>query len=86
MVMGLLLIVGFIALFATIVYRAVAPARQAAGFGQIEAPIARQGRIGALHLDGDRLAVEVAGPEGAEIILFDVRRGRELGRIRLKPQ
>jgi len=90
--MGVLLILGFIALFATIVYRAVNPARDAGaeirveenGFAAIEALIGREARVGSIAIEGDRLAVEVEGADGAEIILFDLSRGRELGRIRFR--
>lgn len=92
-VMGVLLVVGFIVLFSAIVYRAVklgaqdgADPREVKGaFGEIIAGISRQGRVGAVTLDGDRLAVTVEAPTGSEVILFDVRRGHELGRVRLTP-
>ncbi|MDP2621137.1 MAG: hypothetical protein Q8P46_13365 [Hyphomicrobiales bacterium] len=90
MIMGLLLIGGFMALFSAIVYRAVKPGpgavSEVAGFGEIEALIGEDAEIGAIGLDGDRLAVQIRGPGGPEIILFDLSRGRELGRIRLRPE
>ena len=86
--MGVLLIVGFMVLFSAIVYRTVKPRPDALpevpGFGEIEALIGKEADVGAVHLDGDRLAVQIIGPGGPEIILFDLRRGDELGRIRLK--
>jgi len=89
-IMGAVLVVGFIVLFSTIVYRAVksgagAPSG-AKGFGEIEALIGKDAEIAGMHLDGNRLAVQIRGPGGPEIILFDVRRGQEIGRIRLKPE
>ena len=99
-IMGVMLVVGFIVLFSAIAYRAVNPGSRPesgpgsgedaavrsgeAGFGTIDALIGKAARIGAMGLDGDRLAVETVGPDGSEIIMFDVRRGRELGRIRFK--
>lgn len=92
--MGVLLIVGFIVVFSTIIYRAVNPpppgsgagASSRAGFGDLEAILPPGGRIGDMILDGDRLAVRVDGPLGSEILVFDVRRGRQLGRIQLRPE
>jgi hypothetical protein len=85
-VMGVLLVVGFIALFSAIAYRAVKSGGRAASFGEIGAVIGKDAEIGAIDLDGDRLAVQIKGPRGPEIILFDLSRGRELGRIRLQPE
>lgn len=90
--MGVLLVVGFIVVFSTIIYRAVNPpppgagASSRAGFGDLEAVLPLGGRIGDMILDGDRLAVRVDGPLGSEILVFDVRRGRQLGRIQLSPE
>ena len=88
--MAVLLVVGFIALFSAIAYRAVKPGAEAmsevAGFGEIEALIGKGERIGAIQLDGNRLAVELFGPDSRQIVLFDLGTGRELGRIRFKPE
>lgn len=87
--MGVLLVVGFTVVFSTIVYRAVnpvavghAPAGASAPGFAIEVARAAPARLGAMSLEGDRLAVEFSGPDGSEIVIFDLRRGRELGRIR----
>lgn len=87
--MGILLVVGFTVVFSTIIYRAVkiAPGESAAaaaqrGFGVIEAGRSAGAQIGRVILDGDRLAVELHDEAGGEIVIFDLRRGGELGRIR----
>jgi hypothetical protein len=89
-IMGVLLVVGFMALFSTIVYRAVKPGpgarSEAPGFGETEAPIGKGERIGTMQLEGNRLAVELFGPDSRQIVVFDLATGRELGRIRLKPE
>jgi hypothetical protein len=89
-IMGVLLVVGFIALFSAIVYRAVKSGpgvrSQAAGFGEIEALIGEGERIGTMQLEGNRLAVELFGPRSRQIVLFDLATGRELGRIRFNPE
>lgn len=35
-------------------------------------------RIGAIALDGDRVALEIAGPAGREIVVYDFREGRRV--------
>lgn len=39
--------------------------------------------IGAMALDGDRLAVRLDGPGGGEIVIYDLARGEEIRRIRV---
>jgi hypothetical protein len=89
-IMGIILVAGFILVFSTIIYRAVklgdepaGDARPKRGFDALEASLAPDARVSHMALDGDRLAVTVSAPGGSEIILFDIRRGQELGRIRL---
>jgi hypothetical protein len=95
-VMGVLLVIGIIVVFSTIIYRSVklgsgeevAEIRPRGGFAPIEALMAPGARLESVELNGDRLAAttRLANGEGSEIILFDIRRGHELGRVRLRPQ
>jgi hypothetical protein len=89
-VMGLLLVGGFVFVLAAIVY-------QASGGGQTgartsvplsgvesELPIPKDATVTSLALDGDRLALHLNSPAGAEIAVIDLKTGKVLARIRLK--
>jgi hypothetical protein len=94
--MGLLLVGGFAFVLAAIVYQASRPAQVAAGrsatdsLGQsglnIDLPVPRDASVGALSLDGNRLAVQLNGSAGAEIAIIDLASGKIVARVRLKPQ
>jgi hypothetical protein len=94
-VMGLLLVGGFAFVLAAIVYQA-SRAGQGATTGAEAAgtlaspesalPIPKDATVGSLALDGDRLAVHLTSPEGGEIAVIDLRSGKLIARIKLKPQ
>jgi len=42
--------------------------------------------VGALSLDGDRLAIHLNSGAGPEIAVVDLKTGKIVARIRLKPQ
>ncbi|MGI9383438.1 MAG: DUF6476 family protein, partial [Methyloligellaceae bacterium] len=91
-VMGVLLVGGFVAVIAAIVYQAgklgdkqdtLVPTRApvtAAG-GAFILPVGAE--IMAMALDGDRLALHVKGPEGAEIVVIDTATGAVVSRVGL---
>lgn len=92
-VMGVLLVAGIIVVFSTIIYRSVKlgdePVKSVRAAGEpyeLDALIPPGAATGAMTLADDRLAVEVLTAQGSYILLFDVRRGRELGRINLTKQ
>ncbi len=94
-VMGLVLFVGFFALLGTIVYQAsdlgksklhAAPAPGEAAGVPSELRLAPGQSVSAMELDGNRLAVHLKGPGGAEIRVIDLRSGRTLSRILLRPE
>jgi hypothetical protein len=94
--MGLLLVGGFAFVLAAIVYQASRPAQVAAGRSatdsltqsglNIDLPVPRDASVGALSLDGNRLAVQLNGSAGAEIAIVDLASGKIVARVRLKPQ
>ncbi len=90
-VMGLVLVGGLVALVSVIVYQAThlgttgAATAPAAG-GQIDLPLPPGADVSQLALDGDRLAVQVEGPQGREILVLDLKSGTVLARVRLRPQ
>jgi hypothetical protein len=94
--MGLLLVGGFAFVLAAIVYQASRPAQVAAGRSAtdsltqsgltIDLPVPRDASVGALSLDGNRLAVQLNGSAGAEIAIIDLASGKIVARVRLKPQ
>jgi len=84
-VLGVLLIVGTIVLVTAIIYRAskLKSAPQAKGFN-IETVISKESQVISSQLDGDRLAVRIRTRAGEELILYNVKKGLETGRIQLK--
>jgi hypothetical protein len=42
--------------------------------------------VGAMALDGDRLALRVEGETGGEIVIYDLTRGAVVQRIKVSPQ
>ena len=94
--MGILLVGGFAFVLAAIVYQASRPAQVAAGRSatdsltqsglNIDLPVPRDASVGALSLDGNRLAVQLNGSAGAEIAIIDLASGKIVARVRLKPQ
>jgi hypothetical protein len=91
-VMGILLVGGFAFVMAAIVYQA-SQVGQGAGAGgaapngvETELAIAKDATVGALSLDGDRLAIHLNSGAGPEIAVVDLKTGKIVARIRLKPQ
>jgi hypothetical protein len=94
--MGILLVGGFAFVLAAIVYQASRPAQVAAGRSatdsltqsglNIDLPVPRDASVGALSLDGNRLAVQLNGSTGAEIAIIDLASGKIVARVRLEPQ
>ena len=39
-----------------------------------------------MALDGNRLAVHVEGPQGAQILIVDLASGKTVSRVTLKPE
>ncbi|HLO22124.1 MAG TPA: hypothetical protein VK193_01705 [Methyloceanibacter sp.] len=94
-VMGLLLVGGFAFVLAAIVYQAsrggqsTPSAEAAAGAGTpalSELQIPKDATVTSLALDGDRLALHLTSPAGGEIAVIDVRSGKVIARIKLKPE
>jgi hypothetical protein len=97
-VMGILLVAGFAFVLAAIVYQASRLGDGAAPVGATvsqpmalpeglaaELPIPQGAEVTTLSLDGDRLAVHLKSQAGAEIAVIDLRSGKVLARVRLKP-
>ena len=91
-VMGLLLVGGFAFVLAAIVYQASKAgqdkAASAATLDRVvtELPIGKDASVTALALDGDRLAIHLDSAAGAEIAVVDLRTGKIVARVRLKPE
>ena len=91
-VMGILLVGGFAFVLAAIVYQASkggqesgAPAAVLSGV-ETELSIPKDATITSMSLDGDRLALHLNTAAGPEIVVFDLRRGKVISRLRLKPE
>ena len=87
-VMGLLLVGGFAFVLAAIVYQASRGGQDGAAPNGVETEfaIAKDATVGALSLDGDRLAIHLNSGAGPEIAVVDLKTGKIVARIRLKPQ
>jgi hypothetical protein len=90
-VMGLLLVGGFAFVLAAIVYQASKGGRdrataEAIGGMETALPIPKDATVTSLALDGDRLALHLNSAAGPEIAVVDLKTGKLVTRIRLKPQ
>lgn len=97
-VMGVALLAGFALLVVGIVYQAskigesstqaapqgAAESRAAPPAGEIPLPLKADERIAHIALDGDRMAVHVAGPGGGEIRVLDLASGAVVARVPLR--
>jgi len=91
-IMGIMLVVGFMVVVGTIAYRAVklsqadpsitdAPDKH--GFSRLDVDVAPDTLISQIELDGNRMAVHVTKNAADEILIIDIKRGALLGRVRL---
>ena len=95
-VMGVLLVGGFAFVLAAIVYQASRPAQVSSVAGaqtvpgerasSIDLPVTAGAAVSAMSLDGNRLAVHLNGPAGAEIAIIDLAGGKVVAHVKLKPQ
>jgi hypothetical protein len=94
-VMGLLLVGGFAFVLAAIVYQAsrggqggAVGAGAGASLNSVESelPIPKDATVTSLALDGDRLALHLNSAAGPEVVVVDIKTGKVVARIRLKPQ
>lgn len=63
-----------------------APVQRSAGVGALSPtpagiPLSTGAQVAAMALDGDRLAVRVEGPSGAEVVIYDLAAGQVVQRI-----
>jgi hypothetical protein len=92
-VMGLLLVCGFAFVLAAIVYQASGggqSGRARAGASsqgiELELPIPKDATVTSLALDGDRLALHLNSHAGPEIAVIDLKTGKIVARVHMKPQ
>jgi hypothetical protein len=89
-VMGILLVGGFAFVLAAIVYQASRGGQSSVTPGgepvASDLHIPKNASVSALSLDGDRLALHVQSSAGGEIVVIDLRTGKTLARIKLKPE
>jgi hypothetical protein len=84
-VLGVLLIGCFVAVFAIIGYRLAHP-RATTGQAEVKEialPVGAGTQLGQFVLDGDRMALHLNGKDGEEVVVVDVRRGLILSRVKL---
>ena len=92
-VMGLLLVGGFAFVLAAIVYQASggqSGARSGAGASlqgmESDLPIPKDATVTSLALDGDRLALHLNSPAGSDIAVIDLKTGKIVALVHMKPQ
>jgi hypothetical protein len=51
-----------------------------------ELPIPKDATVTSLALDGDRLALHLNSPAGSEIAVIDLKTGKIVARVHMKPQ
>ncbi len=85
-IMGALIVLGAMALVAAIVLKSGhGNDQRAEGFGDLDVTVPAGATITASHLDGDHLSIDIAAPSGPQVVIVDVRKGRVIGRVRLRP-
>ncbi len=78
-ILGVLIVVGVIALITTAVLRA---GNRAPANAIYAASVAAPGeRIESTQLDGNRILLRLSGPNGEELVVLDAASGRTIGRI-----
>lgn len=88
-IMGVLIVLGLIVVFGTIIYRVTSGSSDAARgpvkgvFGAVDVPVAGGSNLLSTTIEEDRLSIVTAHDGIVEVILFDTKRGVELGRVRL---
>jgi Family of unknown function (DUF6476) len=94
-VMGLVLVGGFAFVLAAIVYQASRGGQGGAAGGgpgealsgvETELPIPKDATVTSLAVGGDRLAVHLNSAAGPEVVVIDVKTGKLVARVHLKPQ
>lgn len=82
--LGVLLIGCLISVFGVIGYRLANPQeREEANYKELDMKIGANVQLGQVALSGDRLAVELKGVAGDELLVIDAKRGRIISRIKL---
>lgn len=82
----LVMVLGFVAVFAAIFYRVTRTEVKPAPIDHpivAELPLPEGARVTATRLDGDRLTVTMEGPEGATILILDVATMKAIRRLDL---
>ncbi|MGC6475704.1 MAG: hypothetical protein ACON41_03605 [Parvibaculales bacterium] len=87
-VLGVLLLVGLAVVVGTIIKRlnnpdAVPESRVKKGFGVVESLVPAGTRIISTQTTADKLVIQLSGPDGESLMIYDVRKGIELGRIKI---
>ena len=91
-VMGLLLVGGFAFVLAAIVYQASGGGQSGGRAGaslqgmESELPIPKDATVTSLALDGDRLALHLNSHAGPEIAVIDLKTGKIVALVHMKPQ
>lgn len=82
----LVMVLGFVAVFAAIFYRVTRTEVKPAAIDHpivAELPLPEGARVTATRLDGDRLTVTMEGPKGATILILDVATMKAFRRLDL---
>jgi hypothetical protein len=85
-VMGIILVVGFVVLLACIIYLSAGRGEQASRVHGVEArlPVPPGAAVRTMSLFGNRLAVHYEHPSGGGIAVLDLATGTVISRVRLE--
>lgn len=91
-VLGVLLVLGLVVVVGTIIKRlnspeaAEAAAKSKRGFNEVVVKVPAGAQLVGTQTTADRLVLRLKDADGDMLLLMDVRKGLELGRIRLQPE
>ncbi len=91
LVLGMLLVSGFAVVVGTIIKRLNTPEtaskiRSKKAFGAIDIIVPQGAQLISTQITENKLVLQLTGPEGDHLLIYDVRKGIELGRLKLVPE
>jgi|GEM_PF-3366868 len=91
--MGVMLIVGIVVVFSTIIYRTVklsegknvSKVSKVVPYPEINLPLPKNATVTSVSLDGNRMAFNITEGETVTILVVDIKRGQVISRVTLNP-
>lgn len=91
-IMGIMLIIGMVVVFSTIIYRtvklssgeSVSKVEKIAPYPEISLPLPQDGSVSSVALDGNRMVVHISKGDEVTILVLDIKRGQVISKTILK--